>query len=240
MRLLWVNKKIALLFLFALVILLPFFFRPAIAAGFFSLGEHYFEGYNYNLTLAEFFYRAAHVADSDLLGPQYQLARIEFLRGNFEAAQDYINGELRDHPDYARSYYVRGLIHGYAKRFDAAARDFQKFVEKNPQSWAGHNDLAWIYFEAGDYANAFAAARRGLAVNPHNPWLLNSAGIALLNAGDRIQARSYLVEAVVEAEHLTPEDWRRAYPGNDPRAAQGALREMVAQIRNNFLKAMAE
>ena len=113
----------------------------------------------------------------------YQLARIYFINSNFSSALAEINTEISLFPDFKRSYYVRGLIYGYTNKLDKAVDDFKIFLEWKSESWAGHNDLAWVYFMKGDYKNSAATARDGLRYNPGNVWLNNSLGVALLNDG---------------------------------------------------------
>lgn len=200
----------------------------------FEIGGHYFGGGAHDLSAAERAYRKARRIDPAMLGPRYQLARIAFLRGDFSHSLDLINEELLLHPDFVRSYYVRGLIYGYTHDYRSAARDFERFLEWDPKSWAGHNDLAWVHFSDGDFVLAEEAARRGLAHHPDNPWLLLSRGTALLNLGRKQEAREVLGKAEASARKLTIADWGKAYPGNAPAVYARGLREMMGVIERNL------
>lgn len=199
-----------------------------------QIGNYYFNGGAYDLGKAEQAYRRAAELDPQLLGSAYQLVRIDFLRGNFPEALEKANEIAAQYPEFKRVHYLRGLIHGYAGDLDAAAADFRAFLEWDPKSWAGHNDLAWVYFKTGQYRRVEEAARAGLAWNPENPWLLTSLGVALLNQQKNDGARIALEGAQKAAELLTVADWHRAYPGNDPLWAQNGLDSMRRTIQVNL------
>lgn len=199
-----------------------------------QIGNYYFGGGAYNLPTAERAFKKALEINSRALGPRYQLSRIYFLKGDFSRAFIEINTEIKNFPDFKRSYYVRGLINGYAKNFPQATSDFEEFLKWDSQSWAAHNDLAWIYFQTGDYKSAERISREGLKWNPDNPWLLNSLGIALLNLNKKTEAKDVLKKALIEARKLKPLDWQKSYPGNNPVIAEEALKKMVENIEFNL------
>lgn len=200
----------------------------------FEIGNYYFNGGAYDLARAERAYARALALDPARSGPRYQLARIAFLRSDFTSALAFINEEIALHPDFTRAHYVRGLIHGYARRFSEAEADFSAFLEWKPQSWAGRNDLAWIYFAQGKFAEAEEEARIGLSFSPENPWLLTSRGTALINLDRGWEAEAVLAKALDAANQLSIEEWGRAYPGNDPALYPRGLTEMRRVIEANL------
>ncbi len=199
-----------------------------------QIGNYYFNGGAYNLDKAEKSFKKALEIKEGILWGHYQLARIYFIKGDFIRALSEINKELGTNPSNQRSFDIRALINGYAKNFPEAASDFEEFLKWKDKSWAAHNDLAWIYFQTGDYKKTEEIARRGLKWNPDNPWLLNSLGIALLNLGDKSEARRALESALKQSEKLTPADWQNAYPGNSPLIAEEALKKMIENIKLNL------
>jgi len=208
---------------------------PTVAARVtFTIGNYYFGGGAYNTQRAEELFHAALALDPTLEGPHYQLARIDFIHSNFPKALEEINTELALHPDFKRSYYVRGLIYGYSNEPDKAIVDFKTFLEWKPDSWAGHNDLAWVYFQIGKYAEALDTALAGLTIAPNNPWLLNSLGVALLNSGDTKGAEETFTRALAIVDSMSERDWGVAYPGNDPSIYGEGLSKMKESIRANL------
>ena len=200
----------------------------------FAIGNYYFGDGTYDLKKAEGSFRDALALDPHLERVHYQLARIYFMNSNFPSALAEIDTEITLFPDFERSYYVRGLIYGYANEPDKAIADFKEFLRWKPESWAGHNDLAWVYFLKGDYKNSAATAREGLTYAPNNVWLLNSLGVALLNEGNPAEAEKSLTAALSVANKMTPEDWGRSYPGNNPSVYGDGLDAMKASIERNL------
>ncbi|MBT9164734.1 MAG: hypothetical protein DDT23_00739 [candidate division WS2 bacterium] len=200
----------------------------------FEIGNYYFGGGAYDIEKAEKYYLEALKIDPALHGPHYQLARIYFVQGRFYLAMQEINKEIEMYPEFKRSYYVRGLIYGYSGRLEEAADDFKEFLKWKPDSWAGKNDLAWIYFQQGKYTETGDAARAGLKVAPDNPWLLNALGVSLLNTGDKKGAKEAFIKALEIVATMSPKDWGRAYPGNDPSIYREGLTKMKESIEENL------
>jgi len=211
-----------------------FYLRPDDPQLFFAIGNLYFGGGAYDVDRAQGYFEKSLEIDPKIAGAHYQLARIYFIRGDFYTALNEINKEIELYPDFKRSYYVRGLIYGYAKQPNKAIADFKTFLEWKPESWAGHNDLAWVYFMEGDYKNSAETAREGLKYVPNNVWLLNSLGVALLNEGNLTDAKKALTSALTLADAMTTADWGRSYPGNNPSVYGDGLDAMKASIQRNL------
>lgn len=210
-----------------------FFLNPDVSLAM-AIGNYYFNGGAYDLGQAARAYKKALATDPNVRLAHYQLARIHFLQSDFFQALSEINKELELHPELPNIYYVRGLIQGYARNFSEAEADFLEFIKRHERPWAAYNDLAWIYFQQGRFFDVKEAALRGLQIEPRSPWLLTSLGVALLNLNEKQEARKVLLAALGEAERLTPEEWGRAYPGNDPRIYAQGLEAMRGAIRKNL------
>ncbi len=203
-----------------------------------SYGEAHFNSKDpsqYDVDRAEYFFHKAALLDPTLPYLYHELARIEFLKGNFPNALSLINLQIALHGDKTpNSYYIRGLIEGFAGDYDAAARDYAHFLEIAPPNWAAINDYAWVLLKSGNPLQA--ASVTGLALNsfPHNAWLLNTNATALYEIGDREQALVKARAAVVESRKLGPADWLLAYPGNDPRIAESGIGAFKAATLSNM------
>lgn len=230
----------AFVVLIAAVVILAYTYgttrNESLALTYVERGNEYFgSGPTYDLRKAERLYERALKADPLVPDAWHQLARIEFLRGNFDTALRKINIQLEVHGDeLMASYYIRGLIYGYKNDFANAEQDFKAFLEWDPENWAALNDLAWIYFSQGKFEDSLQAAERGLAVSPSSPWLLTMRGMSKFNLHNSQGALDDLMEAQRVAETLSDSDWVRAYPGNDPKIAQMGLASMRAVIANNI------
>ncbi len=203
-----------------------------------EIGNYYFNVYGddvYDLKKAEKYFKKAIQIDPQVPDAWHQLARIDFLHGDFDSALYKINKQIEIHGDnFMASYYIRGLIHGFRKESEMAESDFLMFLEWDPINWAARNDLAWVYFEQARYEDTFVVAERGIEYFPNNPWLLNIAGASLLNLERYKEAEIFLSHAFLQAEQLTNRDWEKAYPGNDPRIASQGLAEMKEAIKRNL------
>lgn len=201
---------------------------------FFDIGNYYFGKGAYDLKKVESYYKKALFLEPSLEGLHYQLARVYFIKNELSLARYEINKELELHPDLKRSYYVRGLINGYDNNLDGAIEDFTEFLKWSPESWAGHNDLAWIYFKKGNYEKSLATSEEGLKYYAGSVWLLNSKGVALINLGRKEEAKIVLSQALLIAEGMSAEDWGKSYPGNNPDVYIDGLEAMKISIKRNL------
>lgn len=210
-----------------------------------QIGNRYFGNGAYDLKTAEHAYQKAVRINPKILWGHYQLARILFVKGNYEGAIAEINKELETNPENLRSLYVRGLIYGYRNQtgdLERAADDFRRFTYWAPSEWAGYNDLAWILSKDGKYKEAKEATVRAFQSAEEaneNPWLWNSQGVAELNLGEYKNAQKSFEKAKVLAEKLAPEDWKRSYPGNDPASADFGLNQFKETLDKNLKRAKA-
>lgn len=201
---------------------------------FFAIGNYYFGGGAYDLSKSEEYYKKALLINDSLKSLHYQMARVYFIKNELSSARYEIDKELELHPDFKRSYYVRGLINGYDDKLKEAENDFVEFLKWNKESWAGYNDLAWIYFRMGDYKKVLATADNGLKYYPDSVWLLNSKGVALLNLGQKKEAKTVLIKALYIAENMDVGEWGIAYPGNNPEIYGEGLKAMRESIKRNI------
>ena len=211
------------------------------------IGNYYFNGVigggKYNPDVAFKAYKKAVSINPKILWGHYQLARIIFIKGNYNEALVEINKELEANPENLRSLYVRGLIYGYRNQAGDLAKaeaDFFRFTKWAPKEWAGYNDLAWILSKQGKYEEAkdvIAAAFREIRESENNPWLWNALGEAGLNLKKYTGAADSFKKAKELAEKLTINDWARAYPGNNPASAEEGLSAFIAAIEENLRRA---
>lgn len=208
----------------------------------FILGDAFFENHPpiYNLRQARYYYEKSAALDPGFAPAHFQLARIAFLEGDFTAAREHIARVRAIAADYPRIDYLEGLVLGYQGHILDAAEAFERFVAAYPATWAGYNDLAWLYFRIGLYDKVLDASARGLANAPDNAWLLNMHGLALLNLGRKSEAAGYFERARDAAAHMTARDWGVAYPGNDPTMYADGLERMREAIAHNLALASGE
>jgi tetratricopeptide (TPR) repeat protein len=203
----------------------------------FDYGERYFSsssGNGYDIVRAYDLFKKAGALDPSLPYLFHELARIQFLRGEFPQALALINTQIAMHGKQTQnSYYVRGLIEGYMGDYEAAEADYAYFLQTDPSNWAAMNDYAWILLKAGKPEDALRVTARGTSLYPENPWLLNSLSIAQYELGSLDDALDTAQRAVAASQNITKEQWLTAYPGNDPKtAAEGAAALRQSAVAN--------
>lgn len=202
---------------------------------FFDIGENFFgQGRIYDSTKAEQAYLQAIALRPNFLEAHYQLGRTYFIQGRFARALFETREVLRLDPEFKKAYYMYGLISGYQGNYDEAIYGFSEFIKRDDFNWAGYNDLAWIYFQQGNYEKTRDTAREGLKRAETNPWLHNMHGTALMNLGEKEEAKQAFEIALNEANKMTPEHWGGSYPGNDPRTYTSGLEQMRSAIKHNL------
>jgi tetratricopeptide (TPR) repeat protein len=201
-----------------------------------KLGNHYFTHDHYDIDKAYQHFNAAVQMDGTLPGAHYQRGRTRFIVGNLAGAMRDVEYEEEINPSLGKVYYMKGLIAGYQKDLPKAERSFKKFIQYDSFNWAGYNDLAWILFAEGKYAEAEKYAQQGLSKTNDNPWLHNSIGVALLAQGKKDDAREHFLLAKEGFSHMTPEQWGIAYPGNNPNVLGTGLSATKDAIEANIQK----
>lgn len=214
----------------------------------FELGQYYFNhdsdpGGPYDLALARTHFQKA-VADDPRVDPLawYQLGRVEFIEGNFDAALADFDKQIEYFGDgIPNVYYMIGLTYGYKARqsgeesdWQGAEEAFSTFITYAPQAPWGRVDLAWVYFAQGKFEAMLPVLEEGITFRPENPWLRNMYGLALLNTGNKQQAHEEFLRARDLASVLTPEEWGKAYPGNNPEIWGQGLDEFRGIIEKNI------
>ena len=190
---------------------------------------------SYDIDLADKLYRTAVRLDPNLPRVYHQIARIAFLRGQNNLALIAIDIEIEKSGDsLPNSYYVRGLIEGFMGDYTNAIADYRKYLQYDLTNWAATNDLAWVLLRADRPKEVIEAIDRVLPIWPKNPWLLNSYAIAMHELGRDEEAEKNAQAAADVVKDLTPEEWLRAYPGNDPRIAFEGVRALKKAVTENI------
>ena len=189
---------------------------------------------HYNIDRAERFFGKAFAIDPTYPYLNHQIARIAFLRGNFDRAMLFINREISLYPEHANAFYVRGLVEGFMGDYDEAAKDYEEFLKGAPMNWAAINDYAWVLLKAGRAEEAADATERGLQYFPENPWLLNNSAIALYEIGELEKAHERAQRAWDHVQTVERQEWLTSYPGNDPAIADQGITTFRTAVSENM------
>ena len=226
---------ILLVAVFAIGRKMDFYPNRIIGEELFQKGQYYYNGGEFNIAEAQMWYYWADVFDTKISLLHYQWARTYLVSSEFEKGIAEINQELWNYPDNKRAYYVKGLLDSYADRNDDAVADFKAFIEWKPDGWAAYADLSWVYLKKKSYQDVINTTNAGLEYFPQNPWLLSNQGLAYYRLGEYESAKGDLEKAKELSEKITLDEWKRAYPGNDPRGAEKGVNDVRAIISYNLM-----
>jgi tetratricopeptide (TPR) repeat protein len=203
----------------------------------YAYGARHFDAQHaadYDIERAEYYFNWAERLDLDYPHVQHQLARIAFLKGDFDTALMRIDRELESPTHSPSAYYIRGLIKGFMGDYAGAVIDYQTYREYDPNNWAAVTDLSWVLLKDDRPEEALLVLSQVLEQWPHNPWLLNTKAIALYEVGRVEEAREAITAAAEAVKNVTPEEWLRAYPGNDPLAAPDGVKTFQESVSLNM------
>lgn len=213
----WFYPRKILGFFISFIILISFFlfsYPPKI------LGNVFFGEFSllYNVQAAQFFFIEA---TNPMVGKvpeftHYQLSRTYFIQSDFETALLEAHKELDLYPNNKRTYYILGLTYGYLHQEKEAIDAFSVFIENYPDSWAARNDKAWLQFRVGDIDGALTTIQPVVEKYKETPWVANTYGVLLLNKGKYKEAKESFQLGLATVTKMSPSDWGRAYPGNNP------------------------
>ncbi len=202
----------------------------------YNLGDVFFGRFGalYNVRLAQFFFTQA---SNPLIGKPspyayHQLSRTYFIQGKLNDSLTFAYKELSVYPDHQATYYIIGLAFGYMNREIEAIDAFSKYIDYNPQTWAARNDKAWLQFRIGDIDGALATISPVSNIED-NPWIQNTYGTLLMNAGKCTESKDAFTKALLSVNTMSEESWGKAYPGNDPRIYSTGLSAMKNSIAEN-------
>lgn len=135
--------------------------------------------------------------------------------------------DLKKQPDAARSEYQKvldmdpraavasnNLAWAYADKgdsLDTALQLAQTAKSQLPNNAEVNDTLGWIYYKKGLTTLAVAALREGASQAPANPLIHYHLGLAYMKAGDRVEARRSLEQALkLNPSFAEAEDAKRA------------------------------
>jgi Flp pilus assembly protein TadD len=133
-------------------------------------------------TTAEQLDRAAHLIDA----------------GDWQKAEQTLQGVLRAHPNEADALNLLGIAAGKRGRVEEAEALFRKALVSNPSLAAAWVNLAQLYKQRGEGARALQVLEEGLGDAPRDPRLLSESAMLLADRGQFTEAARRL-EAIPPA-----------------------------------------
>jgi Flp pilus assembly protein TadD len=166
-------------------------------------------------------------------------------------ALDAIDESLAQSPEDVSLWLARGTIHGREGDWDAAAADYSRAQEIDPEDPRVLNNLAWLLLEQApprqrNHDKAAALARRATEVAPDDPYAAGTYATALLRGGDAAGAIPYFERALAVKRPAADEATDRFLlaialsRAGRPAEARSALREGTRLDGANAYRSEAE
>ena len=131
-----------------------------------QLGDYYNKQKNYQQAIKE--YEMALDMDS-LLAPVYSnLAVVYSILGRNQEAYQTITTLIALEPEYARAYYLRGLLNHEMGNSEEAIDDLSNAIKYNPNDFRAHYNLANLYFTSSNLKRAEQVMVKGLRLQPQS------------------------------------------------------------------------
>lgn len=170
----------------------------------------------------------------------YALARIYYISGQSDKSLDAIAAYKKKYPDEKRIYYISGLANAYAGDLVTAEKEFITFIDSGLSTWPGYLDLAWVYFQQGEFDDAEFTLAKAVEMFGDNVWLNTSRGAVALAKGNNDAAVEYLLRAKDQVADLTVAEWQKNYSLNNPENFADQIAQMRSVIETNLAYARGD
>jgi tetratricopeptide (TPR) repeat protein len=99
-----------------------------------------------------------------------------------------------------------GFVFYNARQYERCLEELRQSLERTPDFYVTQQGLGWAYCQMGMYAEAIAAARKGVTLSGRKPLALWTLGYALAAAGETAEAREVLQEMLdlAASRHVPP------------------------------------
>ncbi len=88
---------------------------------------------------------------------------------DYKKALNYLNRAIKDFPDYARLYHMKGRALINLKLYRIAIENLEKALSKDAYNSALLSDTGYAYYQVGEFAKASKLFSKAIKINPKNP-----------------------------------------------------------------------
>lgn len=171
----------------------------------------------YHEALADLFYRKVRLEEAEYhlrrtiavappaVSAKLKLGELLLAQRRYQPAMDVVNDALREDPQLAHGYYLKGWIHQETGDTNLAISSYRTSVERDPLFYKAHTQLGVLLSTRGD-AVAMDHFNSALRVKP-NGWeaLYGKAMFAQENGMDSLALDCYA--RIKESDPLNPLAW---------------------------------
>jgi tetratricopeptide (TPR) repeat protein len=112
------------------------------------------------------------------------------IAGNKEDAEKDFNEAIQLNPQYALSYYIRGVTYNQLENYQQAIKDFDKAIELNLKSAYAYGERGNAYFTLGEKQRAIKDFNEAIRIKPDYAASYNNRGLSYLQQGNNKQGCS--------------------------------------------------
>ncbi|MCX7590942.1 MAG: tetratricopeptide repeat protein, partial [Kiritimatiellae bacterium] len=123
------------------------------------------------------------------------LARIDYMEGKYESAEQHALRLVQLDPDSTAGNYIRGHLQARRGELDLAEDSLRHSLEtaETPEAW---NDLAWVLQEKGKGQEAEECAKRALKLDDKRYQTWDTLGVILMKLGRLSEAEQALDQSL--------------------------------------------
>jgi tetratricopeptide (TPR) repeat protein len=138
----------------------------------------------------------------DLLVCLYNMALCQYVIGFRDAAAQQLEAVVKRDPSLAPAYYLMGVGHAEGKRWAEALAAWQQAAHYEAGNPDLHANMAYIYYQRGDWPQAINLYFKAHTVSPTEPYFLSALGLAYARSGQIAKS----IESFDHSLRLDPRD----------------------------------
>ena len=112
----------------------------------------------------------AYVSSQGRVRSEYRTAIKHLRKSEYDKAIDVMTGLIKNEPETADHRRFRAELFRLANKSARARNDYEKVITLMPDSAVGYNGIAEVYFQEGQYGEAYENAREAYAREP-DEWV---------------------------------------------------------------------
>ena len=119
----------------------------------------------------------ARASQTDLVACEYNAALCQYLLGMQDSAAYQLDYVVQQDPSFTPAYYLIGVGHAKAERYDKALAAWQIAVQQEPSNVDLHADMGFVYYQKKEWQNSINSFHRATQLAPQDPNILASLGL---------------------------------------------------------------
>lgn len=142
----------------------------------------------------------------------FKLGKLALARNDYQAARDYYEAGLGQHPDNAVLHFNLASVYERLEDWDGAIRHYRESIRNNPDFVYAYNNLGLVYEQQKNIVGAEAMYTQALAKDPAYTFARLNLGNLFADRGDHARAMDTYREAL---RYEPTNSWAYLYLGNE-------------------------